>query len=186
MVRSLMAFELEKALEIEKYRINKLGEKEMHKLWEIYLSETHRFGKIGTRSWQGLFRVSSNTRNFVITGYQNEWREPGSKFRLPFIPDNRLVAILPMTRNLGWFWIDGLKGHQIDFPRGKSQKVEAPDGFLRKLRSEDEIFVEVRNDKLYIEWPAAKGLLAREKQGQALADFCVEIMKTFSDTFVIG
>ena len=182
-----MAFELSEAfVDIEKYRVTPLGDKEMNKLWEVYLSSTQRFGKIGTRSWTGLVRVSSGTRNFVITGYTNEWREAGDKFRLPFIPDRKLVAILPMTRNLGWFWIDSRKNHEIDFPRGKNQKVEAPDGFLRKLRSQEEIFVEVKGDKTYIEWPAAKGLLAREKQGQALADFCVEMMKTFSDTFVIG
>jgi hypothetical protein len=182
-----MAFDLKEVFAgIEKYRVTPLGEKEMNKVREVYLADTQRFGKIGSRSWQGLVRVSSGTRNFVITGYTNEWKEPGDKFRLPFVPDRRLVAILPMTRNLGWFWIDGRRGHQIDFPRGKNQKVEAPDGFLRKLKSEDEIFAEVKSDKLYVEWPAAKGLLAQNKQAQALSDFCVEMMKTFSDTFVIG
>lgn len=172
----------EKNLSIEKYRLTKLGDKEMHKLWEVYLSQTHRWGKIGTRSWQGLYRVSSSTRSFAITGYLNEWHE--TSFRLPFIPDNKLLAILPMTRSLGWFWI---KGGEIDFPpKAKSQKIEAPDGFMRRLTSNKDIFVEVKNDKVYIESPATKGLLGRDRQGQALSDFCINLMLGFSELFVIG
>lgn len=175
----------QKKLNIQKYKVTKLGDKEMHQLWEQYLSHTNRYERIGTRSWQGAFRITGSTRTFVLTGYLNEWFEPSSKIRNPLVPDNRLVAILPMTKDLGWFWF-GADGNVQFPPRSKSQIIEAPGGFLDRLTAAKDGFVEVKGDKAYVEWPATKGLLGMESRAPELAEHCIGIMQAYSSLFVIG
>jgi hypothetical protein len=172
---------------LDKYRVAPVGDKALKELVEVHTLHTSRYGKVGFRHWQPLYQITSSTRGFLISGYHNEWVDTGPIWRKLSAPTNdRLVAIVDLTQDMGWFAVDPRRPTEIQFPSKKPQKIDLPAGMLKELTAKPAIYLEVKGKKLFLEYPLNVGMFKTGKQGQVLADLVMGLMLKHANFFAIG